>query len=133
MQIYDMNDLAESRADAEEGMLDTCEIVLPTGERVFNKGTGKYEEGETPLYTGKCKLKNSAALNASQESALAVFTVERLVLYLPFGPEFKIGAVVRYLTSDTNPNLVGNVYRVTGLNHRSQATAQRLNVELVSS
>lgn len=133
MQLYDMNDLAESRADAEEGMLDTCKITTSDGTRVFNPETGQYTAGGTPVYEGKCRLKASAAMAATQESGAAVYTVERLTLQLPFGPTIPNGATVNYLTSDTNPNLIGNTYRVTGLAQMSQATAQRLSVELITN
>jgi hypothetical protein len=131
VQLYDMDDLAESRADAEEGMTDTCVVTRAGGPRIYNPVTGEYEDGAVPVYEGKCRLQSVKAQAASPESGTAVYTVERVELQLPFGTTFHLDDVATFTASPFNPDLVNAKYRVTGLGRKSQATAQRFTVEVI--
>lgn len=121
-----------SRRDAEKLMTDTC-VVARGGEPVFNPETGQYDtpDGE-PVYEGKCRLQSVRAQAANPEAGEMVFTVERVELQLPFGTTFHVGDTATFTASQLSPDLVGSVYRITGLGRKSQATAQRFNVEVVS-
>lgn len=119
------------RAQAESLMTDTCTVSRGGGE-VFNPATGQYEAAQTPVYEGKCRLQSVRAQAANPEAGEAVYTVERVELQLPFGVTFHVGDTATFTGSLLNPDLVGAVYRVTGLGRKSQATAQRFNVEVIS-
>lgn len=132
MQLYDMRDLEQSRADAEEGMTDTCLVTRASAEEVYDPASGQYTTPETPVYDGKCRLQSVKAQAANPESGPAVYTVERVELQLPFGPTFEIDDVATFTTAPFNPDLVGKKYRITGLGRKSQASSQRCNVEVLS-
>ena len=124
-------ELERARAEYETAMVDTCTIGRGTGIPVFNPATGSYEPSSTPVYTGKCRLQSVRAQANNPEAGGAEFTVERLELQLPFGTVFEIGDIATYASSQFNPALVGNEYRITGLGEKTHATAQRFNVEVV--
>lgn len=132
MQLYDMKDLAESRADAEEGMTDICVVTRASAEEVYDPDTGMYVTPEAAIYEGKCRLQSVRAQAANPEAGPAVYTAERVELQLPFGTTFEVDDVATFTASPFNPDLVGKKYRVTGLGRKSQATAQRLNVEVLT-
>lgn len=113
-------------------MTSTCTVTRAGGDRVYNPETGQYEGGSSDVYDGKCRVQTVRAQAANPESGTAVFTVERVELQLPFGTKFQHDDVATITAEPLNPDLVGTVYRVTGLGRKSQATAQRLNVEVIT-
>ncbi|WDF34548.1 DUF6093 family protein [Arthrobacter agilis] len=124
--------LADARRVAESLMTDACVVSRGGGGSVFNPDTGQYEDTATPVYEGKCRLQSVRAQAANPDSGEAVFTVERVELQLPFGTTFHVGDVAEFTASQFSPDMVGLEYRVTGLGRKSQATSQRLNVEVLS-
>jgi len=133
--------LLESRADAESTMLDTCTIVRP-GEPVTDSNTGVVTTPPVVVYPdplwpdnhpwkhGPCKVQTYDAQESNPEAGGATFTVQRYTLHIPVGSyQPAIGDVATIVTSATDSNIVDRSYRVTGLLHKTLATAYRLGVE----
>lgn len=113
-------------------MTDACVVTRAGGEPVYDPQTGEYVTPQVPIYEGKCRLQSVRAQAANPEAGDVVYTVERVELQLPFGTTFMVDDVATFTASLLNPDLVDEKYRVTGLGRKSQATAQRFNVEVLT-
>jgi len=121
--------LAESRADAESLMLDSCTIGV-LGATVTDPNTGTTTTPVTPLYTGRCKVQGLDPQESNPEAGGATLTVQRYRVDIPVGsyaPE--VGHVVEITAAALDANLMGRKYRVVALLHKTLATAYRLAVE----
>lgn len=120
--------LAAGRIAAESLMVDTCIIDRP-GEPVTDDD-GVVSPSYTPVYSGPCKVQQTLAQSSSPEAGGAVFTVQGARVDLPVGVgPVATGDRVRMVTAASNPDLVGNVYRLVELFEKSWQTAQRTRVE----
>jgi hypothetical protein len=123
--------LAESRADAESLMLDSCTIGV-LGDPVTDPVTDKVTTPLEPLYTGRCKVQTYEAQESNPEAGGATFTVQRYTVHIPVGAYApQVGHVVEIGAAALDPHLVGRRYRVAALMHKTLATAYRLGVEEV--
>lgn len=121
--------LAESRADAESLMLDTCTIVRP-GEPVTDPVTDVVTAPGPTVYAGKAKVQSLDPQERTPEAGGATFTVQRYALHIPVGAYVPaIGDVATIATAAADANLVGRKYRVVALLHKTLATAYRLALE----
>lgn len=126
--------IRQGRRWAESLMVDQCEIRRTTGE----PGPLDPETGERPpapttvVYSGKCKVQTYEPHESKPESGNHVYTVQRYYVHLPVdaGPAV-IDDRVQITQSAVAPHLVGRIYRVAGLHHKSMSTAQRLLVDEV--
>ena len=113
-------------------MLDTCTVTRP-GEPVTDPDTGAVTPGMTDVYSGPCKVQQTLSQGANPEAGGHAFTVQdsRVDFPVSAGP-FLVDDVVTVTASVLDPQLVGRVFRVVELFHKSFATAQRTRVsELV--
>lgn len=134
--------LPELREMAESLMLDTCTVGTPTGA-ITNTTTGVvtvtytnvYGPAITPLpgkRAGMCKVQSTTTAEANPTVGGATFTVLRGGVHFPVGAFTPaVGQVVALTSVALDPLLVGRVFRVVSLLHKSQATAYRLGVEEV--
>jgi len=123
--------LPHLRAAAESLMLDACTVGNPTGT-ITNQTTGVVTVTYTNVYTGKCKVQSTTSAPANPTVGGATFTVLRSEVHVPVGaftPDD--GQVVTITACALDALLVGRVFRVVSLLHKSQATAYRLGVEEV--
>ena len=116
------------RASAESMMLDTAAVENLTGFTIDANGA------EIPsfvtVYSGKCRVQADARREATPVAGGATFTVQRDHIDFPVGSFLPaIAQVITIKSAALDPYLVGRVYRVTSLLHKSQATAYRLVVE----
>ena len=110
-------------------MIDSCIIDRP-GKAVTDPETGKVAPSYTPVYTGRGKVQQTLAQSSSPEAGGAVYTVQNARLDLPVGAgPVAVGDRVRLVSAVSNPDLVGNVYRIVELFEKSWQTAQRVRVE----
>lgn len=126
--------LARGRAAAEALMVDACVIRHRTGH-VTNPTTGVTTPTYSAVYTGACRIQQSAQGTASTpaDAGEAHLMLVPLVVQVPMsvigvaeGDEVTITASVH------DADLVGRVFRVRHLAHKSHMTARRLGVEEVS-
>lgn len=116
------------RTQAEALMLDTCTVHRP-GEPVTDPGTGVVTTPLTLVYTGKCKFQQTLAQSSNPVAGGHQFTVQDTRWDTPVGVgPFLVDDVVTATASLLDPDLVGSVFRVTDLFHKTAATAQRTRV-----
>jgi hypothetical protein len=123
--------LAGRRA-AMRTMLDTATVRAVAGVATDPLTGAVTPTYSAALYTGRCKVQSSGLQAATSEAAGHMFTVQDYRVDFPVGSFVPvIGLVVTIDVATLDPNLVGRVFRVTSLLHKSQATAYRLGVEQV--
>jgi len=120
-------------------MLDRCVIRRAIGQAgPLDPDTGTRTPPPTvviypvPSGVGRCKVQTYEAFESKPQSGLHVFTVQRYTLHLPVdAPPVAIDDRVEITAAAADPNLAGRVYRVSGLHHKSLATARRLLIDEV--
>lgn len=112
-------------------MIDACTITRP-GATVTDPNTGDVTNTPTVVYAGRCKVQQTISQASSPTAGGHQFTVldSRVDVPVLAGP-LKVDDVVTVTTSVLDPQLVGSVFRVVELFHKSMATAQRTRVEQV--
>jgi hypothetical protein len=83
----------------------------------------------TPVYAGPCKVQQTISQASNPEAGGHAFTVQdsRVDFPVSAGP-LLVDDVVTVTSSVLDPQLVGRVFRVIELFHKSFATAQRTRV-----
>lgn len=119
--------LARGRRAAEALMVDACTIRRRTGETVGPGGvvTPTY----TTVYSGRCRWQQQAAQAAQQDVGEDYMLMLRLEVQLPMsvtGVQTEDEIVCDSSTHD--PDLVGRVFVVRDLAHKSHATSRRIGV-----
>ncbi|GAA1138383.1 DUF6093 family protein [Nocardioides aquiterrae] len=137
-----------SRGIAEAAALrtDTCRITRPgDGERTRNPATGKYEDPEpVTVYEGPARIPSRANSPAGSARAAdggsAAWQVSDFPLDLPLdGPGYTSGEsvgpgqTVTWLTSATDPELVGRVFGIVAPARQTYAVARRFLMREVVS
>lgn len=117
-------------------MVDECTIrrtIGPPGP--LDPDTGERAPAPTEVvYTGKCKVQTYEPHESKPESGDHVFTVQRYSLHIPAtAAQIAVDDRAQITASELDPNLVGRTYRISGLLHKSMATAQRLLVDEVTA
>lgn len=121
--------LARGRAAAEAGMVDTC-VIRRVASGSTDPDTGVITPTYATVYTGRCRVQQSAAQATGVEAGQAYRLILRLELQLPMTvtgvqPEDE----VEVTASEHDPDLPGRVFRVRDLAYKSHATARRIGVE----
>lgn len=114
-------------------MVDTCVIRAPSTFGDMDPDTGV--RPETPgavAYSGRCKVNTFEPHESTPESGDHVFTVQRNQVHIPATVTVPVGHMVTITAAQLDPNLVGRVFRVAAILHKSMATANRLQVEEVT-
>lgn len=125
--------LAGRRA-AEALMVDACTITHRTGVGVLNETTGQVARTSTTVYTGPCRVQSPQAQPQQAEVADRAATTQPLVVSIPVAAAgVLVGAAVQITASALDAELVGRRFRVTGVHHKTHATARRLQVEEVTA
>jgi len=118
------------RRIAESLMLDTCTVTSTS--RTIDQTTGAEIVTSTQAYTGRCKIQSGATQESTPEAGGATFTVQRSEVHFPVGAFVPaIGQVITVTAATLDPLLIGRVFRVVALLHKSAATAYRLAVSEV--
>lgn len=121
--------LARGRTAAEVGMVDACTI-----RRVPSEATDDFSGVITPaystIYTGKCRVQQQAAIARPHEVGEDHVLIVRFDLQLPVvGTEgLQVRDEVTITTSAHDADLVGRVFLVLELAHKSEATARRIGM-----
>jgi hypothetical protein len=135
--------VAEGRTQAELLMFDACIVDRP-GPVVTDSDSGVVAPSMSRIYPtpeelaagnpGKCKVQQTSAQSSNPTAGGHSFTVQSTRWDTPIsaGP-FAVNDVVTMTGAVLDPQLVGRVYRVVELFHKSGATAQRVRVEEVSA
>lgn len=121
--------LARGQAKAEEGMVDTCTIRRSAGE-VFDDFSG--EPVKTYLspdpYAGKCRVQQTRGESTQEDAGEDFFRLLRLELQLPIsviGLELHDEVTITAVGPGRDQDLVGRVFLIRDLMHKTDATARR--------
>jgi hypothetical protein len=123
--------LASGQRKAEAGMIDACRIRRRTGQ-----GTDPVTGTLTPTYlapdpyTGKCRVQQQTAIARPHDVGEDYVLVVRFDLQLPVvGSEgLRVGDEVTITASVNDPDLVGRVFLIQELAHKSEPTARRVGM-----
>lgn len=125
--------LARSRARAEALMVDTCTIRRVSGS-VTDPDTGVVSPDYSVVYSGLCKVQSTQPQAQTPTAGEHKWTIQQGAVHIPaLAPAVMVGDEVVLDSSAHDPHLVGRSFRVVELLHKTWATAQRLNVEEVTS
>jgi hypothetical protein len=115
-------------------MVDAITFTRATGTTTFDETTGRETAGAaTTVYTGPCKVQRQRVAPADPEAGERTVTVEQVEVHVPVETtEVRIGDVGTITSAVFDPALVGRKFRVTGLFHKSWATARRLRCDEVT-
>lgn len=113
-------------------MLDSCKVERP-GDPVTDQESGTVTPSMSPVYAGKCKVQQTMSQGANPSAGSHAFTIQdsRVDFPVSAGP-LMVDDVVTITASELDPQLVGTVFRVSELFHKTYATAQRTRVDEVT-
>lgn len=117
--------LTRGQLAAAAGMTDTCTIRRVTGQTVDDL-SGTIVDTYTDLYAGKCRIQQHQAQAARRDVGEADLLLLALEVQLPtslVGLEVSDQITV---TASGDPDLVGRVFLVRDLAHKTEATARRV-------
>lgn len=109
-------------------MVDACTIDRPTGQQGTDPDTGAVTPtyGD-PLYTGKCRVQQLDTQSGNPVAGERQLTVLGHVVKVPVDTVvYRVGDRVRMTSVALDPTLVGRVFLVTSMLHKTHATSRRL-------
>jgi hypothetical protein len=116
--------LARGQAAAEALMVDTCAITR-VGTRTTDTTTAVVTTPTTTLYTGKCRIQQAQAQAQREDIGEDHLLLLRLEVQLPMSlTGLAVGDRIT-ITASLDGDLVGRVFRVHDLAHKTHATARR--------
>jgi hypothetical protein len=122
--------LARGRTAAEAGMADACTIRRASGSGTTDPVTGVPSQSYTTLYAGKCRVQQQVAIARPHDVGEDKVWLVRFDLQLPMETSagLAVGDQVTITASVADPDLVGRVFAVNELAHKSEATSRRVGV-----
>jgi len=125
--------MLRGRTAAEALMVDTCTVTRPNPNPTTD-GTGHVIKTYTAVYTGKCKVQRQQSVARPQLVAEAEVFISRLELHLPTSVTGVASDDIATITASAHdPDLVGRVFHVRELAHKSFQTARRYQIIEVTS
>lgn len=119
--------LARGRGKAEEGMEDACTIRRRTGDAVGDDG--KVTDTYADVYAGKCRVQQVTTEPTPADPGEDRQLLVRLVVQLPTSVTgLQAADEVTITTAAHDADLVGRVFLINGLHHKTHATSRRVGV-----
>jgi hypothetical protein len=119
---------ARGRTAAELGMVDACTIRRESGGST-DQTTGVHTPTWSALYTGKCRVQQALAQAAQHDAGEDYLLMLRLEVQLPMSVTgLEVNDELTITTSAHDGDLVGRVFLVRDLFHKTEATARRIQV-----
>ena len=109
-------------------MTDACTIRRPSGAGTTDPNTGYPTQTYTNLYAGKCRIQQHQATADRKEVGEDSLMLLRLEVQLPVaGTEgLNVGDEITMTAATNDTDLVGRVFRIHDLAHKTEATARRV-------
>lgn len=121
--------LARGRAMAEAGFVDACVIRRVTGSTT-DQNTGAITPTYSTVYTGPCRVQQSAPSAAAVDVGQAALLMLRLEIQLPMSlVGLQTEDEVTMAASVYDADLVGRTFLIRDLAHGTHKTARRIGVE----
>lgn len=117
--------LARGQLAAAAGMTDTCTIRRVTGQTT-DDFSGEVVDVFTGLYAGKCRVQQHQAQAGRRDVGESDLLLLELEVQLPLSV---VGLQVSdeiAVTGSGDPDLVGRVFLIRDLAHKTEATARRV-------
>lgn len=128
-------ELAIARAFAEADMKSTCTITRAgDGEPVFDDASGIYTDPpRVPVYTGRCKVRDTARSVADAEAGDVQAGVVDRALHLPIegSGQVRRDDVAQIDSNPDDPALIGRTFVIRVGDYGTTKTARRLPIEEV--
>jgi hypothetical protein len=124
--------LARGQAAAAAGMVDTCVIKHRTGD-AMDPLSGTITPTYSTLYTGRCRVQQTqAAFSRPHEAGEDFVLMARMDVQLPVagteGLHVDDEVTITAVGTGRDADLVGRVFLVHDLFHKTDATARRVGV-----
>lgn len=124
--------LPELRAQAESMMVDTCKVEYVNGT-TWDEGSGTSVPAYATRYEGKCRVQTTLTSEANPNAGEREWTVQSLTVAVPMSAiGFEVGDRVTITSAALDADLVGRVFTVVALAHKTHMTARRLRVDEVT-
>lgn len=123
--------LERARAAALAGMVDTCRITRRANGAV-DENTGRIAQSVQDLYAGVCRVQNQRAQSRAEEVGQDRALLLPMEIQLPVTViRLQVGDDIEITASVNDPDLVGRVFQIRDLAHKSHASARRVRAEEV--
>lgn len=121
------------RAAAQRLMVDACVIKRQTGSST-DRDTGIITPTYTTIYTGICKVQAAAASAGPSILGEAEVLIAELQLHIPVSADTVQSDDIATITASVlDPKLVGRVFRIRALSHKTFLTARRFSLIEITS
>jgi hypothetical protein len=126
--------LPELRAQAESLMVDACIVTAGGGAPTWDDANGQWDApASSTVYEGKCRVQTTLTAEGKPDAGEREWTVQSLAVAVPMSVVgVGIGDIVTVTASEFDPDLVGRVFTVAALAHKTHMTARRLRCEEVT-
>jgi hypothetical protein len=125
--------LARARSFAQGGFIDTCTITRLANGAV-DENTGRIAQSVQTIYEGVCRVQNQRAQSRAEEVGEDRPLLLPMEIQLPMTvTALRVGDKVTITASVNDADLVGRVFQVRDLAHKSEASARRIRVEEVTT
>jgi hypothetical protein len=124
--------LPELRRQAESMMVDACKVEYVSGT-TWDEGSGTSAPAYSTRYEGKCRTQTTLTAEANPDAGEREWVVQSLTVAVPMSATgFQIGDRVTITKTLLDLDLLGRVFTVAALAHKTHMTARRLRVEEVT-
>lgn len=123
----------KGRAAAESLMTDTLTITRASGEPVTGPETFEVTYPSTVVYAGKGRIQSRATQAEDVTQGAHDFTLGDSTVQVPVSVPLAVDDEVTVDASQTDPLMVGRVFRVVIIPRKTHATMVRAGVEEVTS
>lgn len=122
--------LARGRVAAELGMVDACTIRRRSGSGTTDPDTGYPTQSYDQLYAGKCRIQQAQAQAQREDAGEDHLMLLRLEVQLPVAETegLEVGDEITVTAAANDADLVGRVFLIHDLAHKTEATARRVQV-----
>lgn len=122
--------IARGRAAAERLMVDACTIKR-VASSTTSLTTGVITPTYTTMYSGKCRIQQrTQGLARPHEAGEAHLLLLQMEVHLPMtSAAFQVDDQVTITASALDVDLVGRIFYVRDLFHKTHATARRVSVQ----
>lgn len=127
--------VARGRVAAEAGMTDTCIIRRKTSQST-DPDTGVTTPVYSTSYTGVCRvqIRGRGVSRSEEDVGEAYLLLLQVEVQLPMSVVgLEVDDEVAIDSSLNDPDLVGRVFSVRDLNHKTDATSRRVGCQEVTS
>lgn len=154
MELLSDHEINEDRRDAVDNMRDWCRITRPGpgGKGPINPVTLEYDQppARVVVYQGRCRIQVKADINSNvvettagdREATYQTFTLGVPITAVPAAPgdpfetvgtpeAVRPDYIAEIIHAPNDPSLLGRLFNIQGMYHKSQASHRRWRVRQV--